>query len=108
MESHWFDQRANRSVQPCVNPSQHYHFTVIRYQLPVQNKVRLTIYNVLGQEVRMLVDEIQEAGFKSVEWDASRVVGITSGVYFYCLQAHPTSGGRAGSFSETKKLLLVK
>jgi hypothetical protein len=71
--------------------------TVIRYQLPIQSKVVLTVYNVLGQKVRTLVDEIQEAGFKSIEWNASEVA---SGVYFYRLQA--------GTFVNTKKLILLR
>ncbi len=71
--------------------------TVIRYQLPVSNRVTLKIYNVLGQEVKTLVDEVQDVGFKSVQWDAS---GIASGVYFYRIQA--------GTFVASKKLLLLK
>lgn len=71
--------------------------TVIRYQLPVSNRVTLKIYNVLGQEVKTLVDEMQDVGFKSVQWDAS---GIASGVYFYRVQA--------GTFVASKKLLLLK
>ena len=71
--------------------------TVIRYQLPVGGKVTLKVYNLLGQEVQTLVDEIQDAGFKSVEWDAS---GAPSGVYYYRINA--------GSFSQVRKMLLVK
>ncbi|MBI4546678.1 MAG: T9SS type A sorting domain-containing protein [Ignavibacteriae bacterium] len=71
--------------------------TVIRYQLPVSSKVILRIYNILGQEVKTLVDEIQDAGYKSVEWNASQ---FASGVYYYRLQAK--------DFVETKKLLLIK
>lgn len=71
--------------------------TVIRYQLPVESKVTLRIYNVLGQEVKSLVDEIQDAGYKSVEWNAG---GLASGVYFYRL--------RAGDYVAIKKLLLMK
>ncbi|MBI4547327.1 MAG: T9SS type A sorting domain-containing protein [Ignavibacteriae bacterium] len=71
--------------------------TVIRYQLPVQSHVTLKIYNLLGQEVRTLVDEVQEAGYKSVEWNAA---GMASGVYFYRL--------RAGNFVDVKKLPLLK
>jgi hypothetical protein len=76
--------------------------TVIRYQIPdagTQNivPVQLVIYNVLGQEVATLVDELQEAGYKSVEWDAGQ---ITSGVYFYRLSA--------GSFTDVKKMLLIR
>jgi photosystem II stability/assembly factor-like uncharacterized protein len=74
------------------NPS-----TTIKYELPVESKVTIKIYNALGQVVKALVDEIQTAGFKTVEWDAS---GMSSGIYFYRFQTH--------SFTETKKLLLLK
>ncbi len=74
------------------NPS-----TVIRYQLPVTTHVNITVFNTLGQVVSTLVNGVQEAGYKSVEWDASN---IQSGMYFYRLSA--------GNFVETRKLLLVK
>jgi len=74
------------------NPS-----TVISYQLPTRGYVTLKLYNALGQEVAMLVDGIQDAGFKSVMFDASR---LPSGVYFYRLQS--------GTFVQNKKMLLVK
>src|SRR5207249_4304661 len=45
--------------------------TVIQYQLPVASHVTLTLYNVLGEEIKTLVDEVQGAGFKSIAWDAS-------------------------------------
>jgi len=71
--------------------------TVVRFQLPVESKVTLKIYNVLGQEVAVLVDEMQAAGYKSVEWNAENV---PSGVYFYRLMAD--------KFIETKKLIITK
>ncbi|MGA2622692.1 MAG: T9SS type A sorting domain-containing protein [Bacteroidota bacterium] len=71
--------------------------TVIRYQLPVNSVVTLSVYNILGQEVAKLVNGMEEAGFKSVQFDASN---FSSGVYFYRLQA--------GKFTATKKLLLIK
>ncbi|TAK61159.1 MAG: T9SS type A sorting domain-containing protein [Bacteroidetes bacterium] len=74
------------------NPS-----TAINYALPVESHVVLKVFNLLGQEVETLVNEIQDAGFKSLTWDAT---GIVSGIYYYRLQA--------GDFVETKKLLLVK
>ncbi|HLF13577.1 MAG TPA: T9SS type A sorting domain-containing protein [Bacteroidota bacterium] len=71
--------------------------TVIRYELPKASHVSLKVFNVLGQEVAVLVEEMQETGFKSVEWDASK---LPSGVYFYRLQTK--------DFVNTKKLLLIK
>ena len=74
------------------NPS-----TVISYQLPVNSKVSLKIYDLLGREVATLVNEEQSAGWKEVEWNASN---IASGIYFYKLQAD--------NFIETKKMLVIK
>ncbi|MBI3194239.1 MAG: T9SS type A sorting domain-containing protein, partial [Ignavibacteriae bacterium] len=74
------------------NPS-----TVIRYQLPVDSRVTLKVYNVLGEEMATLVDEFQEAGFKSQSFDAT---GLPSGLYCYQVIY--------GQFSDTKKLLLIR
>jgi uncharacterized protein YdaL len=71
--------------------------TTIRYALPSDAKVLLQVYNTLGQKVTTLVDEVQSAGYKTVNFDARN---LPSGVYFYRLQA--------GSFVETKKLVLMK
>ena len=78
--------------------------TVIRYQLPVQSHVTLRIYNVLGQEVKTLVNEIWDAGYESASSDAS---ALASGVYFYKLEATSvTEPGR--SFVQEKKMVLIK
>ena len=74
------------------NPS-----TVIRYALPSQARANLTVFNSLGQVVKELVNENEEAGYHEVRFDGT---GLASGVYFYRLQA--------GSFVETKKLTLLK
>jgi len=71
--------------------------TVIRYQLPVNSVVTLKVYNILGQEVAMLVNGMEDAGFKSVEFDAGN---LSSGVYFYRLTA--------GKFTDIKKMLMIK
>ncbi len=71
--------------------------TLINYQLPKISEVELSIYNTIGQKVVTLVSVRQNAGYHQVEWDAS---GHTSGVYFLIL--------KAGSFSSTQKMLLIK
>jgi len=74
----------------------------IEYALPADCQVTLSIYNILGQRVRVLVDEYQSAGHKSVKWDGRDDQGkeVTSGIYFYRIQA--------GDFTEAKKMLLLK
>jgi hypothetical protein len=71
--------------------------SIIRYDLPKSSFVTLKVYDVLGREVTTLVNERQELGAHQVNWQASC---IASGVYFYRLQA--------GSFVETKKLILLR
>lgn len=71
--------------------------TVINYQLPVGGQVALKVYNMLGKEVATLVNETKEAGAHSIKFDGSK---LSSGIYFYTL--------RAGSFTATKKLTLMK
>lgn len=71
--------------------------TMISYELPKQVHVSLTIYDVLGREVAVLVNEQQAPGAYLIQFDAG---GLTSGVYLYSL--------KAGSFADTKKLELLK
>jgi len=71
--------------------------TKINYELRVTNYVSILVYDVLGNEVRSLVNQQQIAGNYEVEFDGSN---LASGVYFYKLQS--------GSFSETKRMLLIK
>ena len=71
--------------------------TKISWQSPVGSHQTLKIYNLLGSEVATLVDEYKPAGTYEVEFNAAK---YTSGVYFYRLQA--------GSFAETKKMILIK
>jgi len=71
--------------------------TIVDYQLPVTSSVKLEVYNLLGEKVTTLVDEMQEAGYKSVNWGVS---SLASGLYFYKLTA--------GDFTETKRMMLVK
>ncbi|MBI1803619.1 MAG: S8 family serine peptidase [Ignavibacteria bacterium] len=81
------------------NPS-----TVIRYSLPVTSRVRLRVFNLLGQEVKTLVDGIRDAGYESAEWDAS---GVASGVYFYRIEA-TSATDPSHSFTQVRKMVLLK
>jgi SLT domain-containing protein len=71
--------------------------THIRYQLTHDSKVILKVYDVLGRDLKTLVNEIQSAGFKVVTFDGST---LPSGIYFYRIQA--------GSFTDVKKMALMK
>lgn len=71
--------------------------TTIQYSIPFSEKVSLKIFNLLGEEVKTLTDDFQEAGKYSVQFNANN---LASGIYFYKLQA--------GSFVETKKMILLR
>lgn len=71
--------------------------TKISYSLPKTSLVQLKIFNLLGQEIRTIVNEEKSAGNYEVNFDASE---LPSGVYIYKMQA--------GSFVETKKMILIK
>lgn len=71
--------------------------TIIRYEIPQQSYLTLKIYNVLGQEVSTLLNEMKQPGRYEVQLNAE---GLASGMYFYRLQA--------GNFIETKKLVLLR
>lgn len=78
--------------------------TKIEYDLPELTHVTLKVYDVLGREVSTLVNEIQEAGYKAISFDANT---LPSGIYFYKLTAVPSTGS-GQAFSDTKKMLLVR
>jgi len=75
--------------------------TTILYQLPLEADVILSIYNILGQKVDILVNEKQGAGSYNVEWDAGNVA---SGMYFYRILARDTKGVHTA----IKKMLIIK
>ncbi len=71
--------------------------TVINYQLPKYSIVKLSVYDILGREVEVLVNEYQAAGSYDVKFDGTK---LTSGVYFYTLKTE--------KFTDTKRMLLIK
>jgi hypothetical protein len=74
------------------NPS-----TTINYQLPANNHVSLKVYDILGNLVSTLVDEEMEAGYYSINWNASQ---LASGIYIYRIIS--------GTYVSTKKMILMK
>jgi hypothetical protein len=76
--------------------------TVIEYNLPHAAQVRLTVFNIVGQEVTTLVSDYQSAGVKRVIWDGTDAHGlrVTSGVYFYRLST--------ADFDMTRKMIMMK
>ncbi len=76
------------------NPS-----TIITYSIPQTQLITLRVYNILGEEIATLVYGKQNAGFYSIEFNAT-MYGLSSGVFFYTLDA--------GSFRSTKKMALTK
>ena len=90
---------AQNSPNP-FNPS-----TTIAYELPEGNStvhVVLSVYNIRGQKVVTLVDELKEAGRYSVNWNGTTSSGsrVSSGVYFYRIQA--------GEYSAVRKMVVLK
>jgi len=82
----------NQSYPNPFNPA-----TTIKYQIPELNFVTLKVYDVVGNEVAVLVNEEKPAGLYEIDFNAAN---LTSGVYFYKMQS--------GSFVETKKMILIK
>jgi len=82
----------NQNYPNPFNPS-----TTIRYSIPQTEKVVLKIYNILGQEVSTLVNEVQFPGTYNVIFDASH---LASGMYIYRIQA--------GEFTEVKRMMFIK
>ena len=76
--------------------------TTLRYNLPENGHVNITIYDMLGREVKTLINQTQDAGYRSVIWDATNDYDkpVSAGIYLYQIQA--------GEYISTKKMVLLK
>jgi hypothetical protein len=76
--------------------------TTLQYDLPEDAQVKIMIYDLMGHEVRTLVNTHQISGFKSVVWNATNNTGqpVSAGLYLYTIEA--------GDFRQTKKMVLLK
>ena len=77
-------------------------FTTLSYEVPKNSLISITIYDLLGNVVRNLVNNNQSSGFKSIQWNATNNQGqpVSAGVYLYSIEA--------GGFRQTKKMILLK
>ena len=76
--------------------------TTIRYDLPQSSNVRIVIYNMIGRQVRSLVNRPEEPGYKKAIWDGKNHAGIpvSADIYLYQIQA--------GEFRQYRKMVLIK
>lgn len=83
--------------------------TVIRYGLPGVSRVTIKIYDLLGQEIKTLVDETLDRGYQSAEWNGKTTAGIetASGLYFYRIEAADAQNP-GKKFIQVKRMLLMK
>ena len=86
----WF--RLEQNYPNPFNPT-----TTIGFGIIEKRNVRLSVLNILGEEIRVLLNEEKEAGYHSIDFNAS---DLPSGVYFYRIQS--------GNFIDTKKMILLK
>ena len=102
--------RKNISVAPLPDSFAFYQnypnpfnpLTTIEYALPKETRVKIVIYDIKGREVKVLVDEIQDPGYRSVKWNSTNTIGeqVSTGMYFYMISSE--------SYQNVKKMLLIK
>ena len=87
----------NQNYPNPFNPS-----TQIQYALPEETRVVISIYDLMGRKVRTLINDVQDAGYRSVMWNATNDMGrlVSAGVYIYSIQA--------GDFIQNRKMVLMK
>ncbi|SVB07055.1 uncharacterized protein METZ01_LOCUS159909, partial [marine metagenome] len=76
--------------------------TQIRYDLPENSYVNINIYDLMGKRVKLLVNSKQDAGYRSIHWNATNEFGqpVSAGMYIYTIQT--------GQFRQTRKMVLLK
>lgn len=85
------------------NPS-----TTIKYALPEESNVKISIIDILGREVSSFIFDSQAAGYHSVKWTGNNYIGqqVSGGIYIYTISAKSISGGK--EFHKSSKLVLMK
>ena len=101
LETHTATNPEHLSLQPNY-PNPFNSQTIIRFALPVQGEVELSVFNLVGQQVATLVSGLRQIGSYSVQWDGQDDAGrdLASGIYLYRLQTE--------KLMETRRLLLLR
>jgi len=94
------DYRLSQNYPNPFNP-----VTMIEFDIPKSSYVRLKVYDILGREISRVVDQMLEAGRYTVDFDASE---LSSGTYFYRIEASDASAGSAQLFRDVRKMVVVK
>lgn len=103
------DERLNENIPAAYElmiayPNPFNFWIQIDYKVNINlNQIKISIYNVIGQHVKVLVDKIQSRGVYSIQWDGSNPVGqlLPSGIYFCKIQSNNT-------IAKTLKLILLR
>lgn len=83
------------------NPS-----TTIRYAVPTESKVKIVVYNLAGELIKELVNEVKSAGYYETVLNTNIGLNLSSGIYFYSIEATPLNG--SNSYTQMKKMILLK
>ena len=101
LSTHIFHYPAKYELKNCY-PNPFNPVTTLRYDLPEDALVNITIYDMMGRQVKTLINDQQTAGYRSAQWNATNNAGspVSAGIYLYMIQA--------GEFRQTKKMVLLK
>ena len=96
-----FQYPAKYNLNNCY-PNPFNPITTLRYDLPKDALVNITVYDMMGRVVKTMVNTEQKAGYKTTQWNATNNAGqpVSAGLYLYTIQA--------GKFRQTKKMVLLK
>lgn len=96
------ETKINQFILEQNSPNPFNPTTTISYQLPIDSKVILTIFDINGNKIKELINDYHSAGHRSVSWNGTNNNGqsVSGGVYIYTLQA--------GSYNKTQKMLMIK
>jgi len=95
----------NQFINTSCYPNPFNPTTTINYELPQRSDVQITIYDLLGRKVATLLSETQDAGYKTVKWDAT---DVPSGMYFYQIRVYDPDAVGAGEYVQTRKMVVLK